>query len=178
MAKEKRTYSDRRQYLIEAVRKRRKEIRKRAVAYKGYRCERCGYDDCMEALEFHHNDPSKKDFGISSKGYTRSWMRVQKELDKCVMLCANCHREVHMKLAALSRNTEMKSGLIQGNPAPVRSSTVSQGNPELALSLDEILERECRDFTPATLTCLPAKGKLGQDRQGPAEAVLAHGAQG
>lgn len=117
-----------------------------AVAHKGNRCERCGYDDCLEALEFHHADPSKKDFSISSKGYTRSWKRVQLELDKCVMLCANCHREVHTKLAALNGNVEMKSGLIQGNPC----CNQNKDNPELVLTLDEMMKHECRDFTPAT----------------------------
>ena len=97
-----------------------------AVAYKGNKCARCGYDRCIEALEFHHTDPTKKDFGVSSKGYTRNWKRVQEELDKCVMLCANCHREVHAELAALRGNSEMKSGLSQGNLKPK-----GHGNPEL-----------------------------------------------
>jgi len=66
-----------------------------AVDYKGGRCNICGYQRCTEASEFHHLDASKKDFGVSDKGYTRSWGRVKGELDKCVMLCANCHREVH-----------------------------------------------------------------------------------
>ena len=71
-----------------------------AVEYKGGCCSICGYDGCIEALEFHHIDPSEKDFGISSKGYTRSWERVKEEIDRCVLLCANCHREVHFKIAA------------------------------------------------------------------------------
>ena len=66
-----------------------------AVDYKGRKCERCGYDRCFEALEFHHRDPTQKDFSISSKGYTRSWDKVRSELEKCIMLCANCHREHH-----------------------------------------------------------------------------------
>ena len=114
---EKRKYSDRRQYLVQAVRERRKKVRVMAVAYKGGKCVRCGYDRCIEALEFHHTDPTEKDFGISNKGYTRSWKRIQEELDKCVMLCANCHREIHAQLAALSGNTRMKSGLSQENPS-------------------------------------------------------------
>ena len=113
--KEKRKYSDRRQYLIRAVHKRRKKIRAMAVEYKGGKCVRCEYDRCTEALEFHHTDPVQKDFSISSKGYTRSWKRVQEELDKCVMLCANCHREVHAELAARAGNGAVKSGLNQGN---------------------------------------------------------------
>lgn len=95
MMKEKRAYIDRREYLIKAVYARRKKVRAMAVAHKGGKCERCGYDRCIDALEFHHHDPAQKDFSISAKGYTRSWRKVLEELDKCVMLCANCHRELH-----------------------------------------------------------------------------------
>ena len=97
MGKEKRTYKDRREYLIKAVYARRKKVREMAVEYKGGKCEKCSYDRCIDALEFHHVDPSRKDFNISSKGYTRSWDRVKLELDKCMILCANCHREIHVK---------------------------------------------------------------------------------
>ena len=95
-----RKYSDRRQYLIAAVYKRRKKIRRLAVYYKGGKCQRCGYVRCIDALEFHHSDSSQKDFSISEKGYTRSWTKVKEELDKCILLCANCHREVHAQNAA------------------------------------------------------------------------------
>jgi predicted HNH restriction endonuclease len=105
MAKrENRRYADRRQYLIKAVHKRRKKVRQMAVEYKGGCCEVCGYDRCIDALEFHHNNSSGKDFSISDKGYTRSWDKVREELDKCVLLCANCHREVHAQSAASPRN--------------------------------------------------------------------------
>ena len=92
---EKRRYADRRIYMIAAVRKRRKKVRLMAIQYKGGRCSRCGYDTCVEALEFHHLDSAQKDFGISAKGYTRSWERVRAELEKCILVCANCHREIH-----------------------------------------------------------------------------------
>jgi 5-methylcytosine-specific restriction endonuclease McrA len=95
---ERRTYSDRREYLIQAVQKRCKNIRWKAIAYKGGRCQICSYDRCAEALEFHHLSSSRKDFGISSKGYTRSWNKVLEELEKCILLCANCHRELHVGL--------------------------------------------------------------------------------
>jgi hypothetical protein len=105
MAKrETRRYADRRQYLIKAVHKRRKKIREMSVEYKGGSCEICGYNRCIEALEFHHTNSSGKDFSISDKGYTRSWAKVEEELDKCKLLCANCHREIHAQSAASSRN--------------------------------------------------------------------------
>jgi 5-methylcytosine-specific restriction endonuclease McrA len=92
---EKRTYKERRTYLIKAVQRRREKVRLMAVSYKGGRCQVCGYDRCIEALEFHHLDPTQKDFGISKKGYTRSWEKVKAEIAKCTLLCANCHREIH-----------------------------------------------------------------------------------
>ena len=92
---EKRTYQERRKYLLKAVQRRREKVRLMAVEYKGGRCQVCGYDRCIEALEFHHLDPTQKDFGISHKGYTRSWEKVKEEVDKCILLCANCHREIH-----------------------------------------------------------------------------------
>ena len=95
MGREKRKYADRAAYMVKAVDKRRKLIRKMSVDYKGGRCEICGYSKCNNALEFHHRDSNAKDFGISAKGYTRSWEKVKAELNKCILLCANCHREIH-----------------------------------------------------------------------------------
>ena len=71
-------------------RKRTKEL---LVEYKGGKCEFCGYNKCIEALEFHHIDETTKEFQISSS--TKSLEKQKKEADKCYMLCANCHREVH-----------------------------------------------------------------------------------
>ena len=101
-----RRYADRRQYLIAAVNKRRRKIRQTAIEYKGGRCQTCGYNRCIDALEFHHSNSSGKDFSISAKGYTRSWAKVKEELDKCILLCANCHREVHAQSAAFSRKRD------------------------------------------------------------------------
>ncbi len=93
--KEKRTYADRREYLIKAVAKRRKKLRKMALEYGGGKCKICGYKKCTRALTFHHLDTKKKDFGLSANGITRSWEKTKNELDKCVLLCMNCHMEIH-----------------------------------------------------------------------------------
>ena len=84
--------------MSEAVQKRREVLKLKAIKYKGGKCCICGYNNCVNALEFHHMDPNEKDFGIASDGYTRSWENVKEELDKCVLLCANHHREVHAGL--------------------------------------------------------------------------------
>jgi hypothetical protein len=91
----KRTYADRREYLIKAVTKRRQKIKQMAVEYKGGKCSICGYGRCITALEFHHLDPNEKDFGVAKNGASRSWEKTKIELDKCIMVCANCHREIH-----------------------------------------------------------------------------------
>jgi 5-methylcytosine-specific restriction endonuclease McrA len=64
---------------------------------KGNKCARCGYDKCSRALEFHHTNPNEKDFGISTI-LTRSIASLKEEVDKCELLCANCHAEEHQRL--------------------------------------------------------------------------------
>jgi len=71
--------------------------KKRAVEYKGGKCERCGYNKCIDALEFHHIDPSEKDKNFGNIKI-RKWEDQKKELDKCICVCANCHREIHLEL--------------------------------------------------------------------------------
>ncbi len=80
---------------VKAVQRRREKIATMAIEYKGDKCIECGYNKCSQALDFHHVDPTTNNFGISAGGHTRSWEKVKEELDKCVLLCANCHREVH-----------------------------------------------------------------------------------
>lgn len=63
----------------EATQKRRDKVKVMSVAYKGGKCQVCGYDKYIGALEFHHVNPEGKDFGISSKGYTHSWIRLKKK---------------------------------------------------------------------------------------------------
>lgn len=75
----------------------RRAIKNALIAYKGGKCERCGYNKCFRALEFHHLDPSEKDFGIS-KCITKSLDLLKQEVDKCILLCSNCHAEVHEEL--------------------------------------------------------------------------------
>lgn len=72
----------------------RKQLKNLAIAYKGGKCSVCSYDKCLAALEFHHLDPTKKEFSISS--YSINDLDLLKlELDKCILLCSNCHREIH-----------------------------------------------------------------------------------
>jgi len=77
------------------IKKMRTSIKQRAVEYMGGQCILCGYDKCASALEFHHLKHSEKKFEFRNNGRSLSVAVMQKELDKCIMLCANCHRELH-----------------------------------------------------------------------------------
>lgn len=71
----------------------RRTAKEQSVEYKGGECQICGYNKCINALEFHHVDPAEKDHITFNKRW--SFEKLKSELDKCVLLCANCHREIH-----------------------------------------------------------------------------------
>lgn len=74
----------------------RMRVKQRLIDYKGGKCQTCGYSKPVpSAYHFHHVNPSEKAFGIS--GSTLGFERLKKEVDKCNLLCANCHAETHDK---------------------------------------------------------------------------------
>ena len=105
MPRKKRTYADRvaadpeyKQKMKERMRKLKGHIKQTLVEEHGGKCICCGYGACVSALEFHHRDPKEKRFRIG--GNTRSLETQRKEAEKCDLLCANCHREVHYEAAS------------------------------------------------------------------------------
>tara|TARA_R110000822_G_scaffold308594_1_gene436744 strand:+ start:619 stop:999 length:381 start_codon:yes stop_codon:yes gene_type:complete len=74
--------------------KRSRDNKQKGVDYLGGKCTKCGYNKCNAALDFHHTDSTTKEF--SPAHLMRSTFdKLKSELDKCVLLCANCHREHH-----------------------------------------------------------------------------------
>lgn len=73
-----------------------KKNKERAIEIKGGACSICGYCRCYKALEFHHKDEKTYDI---SKLLKKSWKlnekKILQELDKCMLVCSNCHREIH-----------------------------------------------------------------------------------
>ena len=67
-----------------------------AVQYLGGKCQRCGWEGALPAYEFHHLDPNSKVFAIGNVA-NRKWELIKQELDKCELLCSNCHRIEHSK---------------------------------------------------------------------------------
>lgn len=79
----------------------------RAIEYLGGKCQSCGYDKYYGALEFHHKDPTTKEMSWT-KLRCRPWEKQKAELDKCELLCANCHREAHIDEEVLEKALEWK----------------------------------------------------------------------
>jgi hypothetical protein len=84
-----------------AVSNRRRTVKAKLVEEAGGACALCGYSCWAGALQFHHVDPSCKEFNISRRGHSRSLARCRAEARKCVLLCANCHAEVEGGFATL-----------------------------------------------------------------------------
>jgi len=76
------------------------EIKRQAIEYKGGHCQICNYDRRPAALHFHHLDPNIKEFEIS-RIRSRHLNSMREELDKCILICSNCHAELHTGLIKL-----------------------------------------------------------------------------
>jgi predicted HNH restriction endonuclease len=84
------------------------EKKKKLVDLMGGSCKICGYNKCLQALEFHQNDENK-DHSISDL-MKRSFKFSLKEITKCVLLCSNCHRELHSEMKfPIEYNGKVKS---------------------------------------------------------------------
>lgn len=81
----------------EIVKNFRQRLKERATYVLGDKCACCGYNKCIQALEFHHLNPNEKDFTFGSNP-NRSWAETRNEIQKCILVCANCHREIHYGL--------------------------------------------------------------------------------
>ncbi len=70
------------------------KYKEQAVEYKGGKCQKCGYDKCLASLDFHHIDSNEKD-PEWKKMRSRAFESIKHELDKCLLVCRNCHGEIH-----------------------------------------------------------------------------------
>lgn len=91
-------------------RKRRKQL---LVKISGGKCNICGYNRIIAALEFHHLNPQEKEYGLAQNGNCHSLDKDLHELSKCILVCANCHREIHEGL--YSKQDLLKFRIIDEN---------------------------------------------------------------
>ena len=85
----------------EQVLKSDQKKKNRLIRIMGEKCCICGYDKCNAALEFHHKDPNEKEFTISDNAHIALEKAIE-EVKKCILVCANCHREIHAGLIDIS----------------------------------------------------------------------------
>lgn len=82
----------------------RRKSKEVLVTYNGNKCEKCGYDKCFSALTFHHINKENKDYAIGVKSIRITNIAelnddILNELDKCELLCSNCHRDAHIDIS-------------------------------------------------------------------------------
>jgi ribosomal protein L30E len=83
----------------------RKRTKDLIIKSMGGKCQICGYNKCSGALELHHIDPKEKEFGFGGiRANPQSFDKMKVELKKCILLCSNCHKEVHMEVTSLPEN--------------------------------------------------------------------------
>lgn len=90
----------------ERERARKRERKQQYVDYKGGKCCRCGYDKSLVALDLHHRNPEEKEFEFFQGPILGS--KVKAELDKCDLVCSNCHREIHAEIMDKKRERYLK----------------------------------------------------------------------
>ena len=80
----------------EKVKRWRASVKSKLIQSMGGCCQICGYDRSAAALEFHHLDPSQKDFSFGGlRASPKAWPSICNEIQKTILLCSNCHKEVH-----------------------------------------------------------------------------------
>lgn len=126
----------------EAVKKWRKNTKQKMVESMGGKCQCCGYNRCNDALDLHHVNPLEKEFSFGSIiAKPKKWDKITEELKKCILLCSNCHREIHANLISLpnryqkfdeslitmaTKTEELDSCPICGKDKPKRQKTCSR----------------------------------------------------
>jgi 5-methylcytosine-specific restriction endonuclease McrA len=82
--------------MAESPKQRRERIKRELLRRRGGKCADCGYVKTTSALCFHHPEPKEKMFNISGIRLTQvSRKELEAEVDKCIVLCLNCHAERH-----------------------------------------------------------------------------------
>lgn len=102
----------------------RQRAKEKIIRGFGGSCGICGYGKTARALEVHHVDPTEKEFTFGSKGVPRAWSKMVAEAIKCVLLCRNCHAEVHAGITLVPDVIRRFDLSLVGNALPLRRKVI------------------------------------------------------
>jgi hypothetical protein len=89
----------------DSVKRWRKACKERIITAMGGSCCICGYNKCQSSLALHHLNPNEKDFGLGSiRANPKNWSAIVVELRKCILVCHNCHYEIHEGIVSVTDN--------------------------------------------------------------------------
>jgi len=115
----------------ERVKKWRRETKSRIIEAMGGACACCGYNKCNAALALHHLNPNEKDFGLGAvRANIKSWKTIVKEIKKCILLCHNCHSEVHDGIREIPENYPTFNSLYEDYSFLTKKSKESKKNKQ------------------------------------------------
>ena len=136
---------------VTKARRRRKE---KLVEYYGGQCVLCGYNKSMNALHFHHKDPNTKSEAPTKVIGQWSIERAKEELDKCILVCSNCHAEIH----------EDKFDFSLPDPTPLIKYNCSVCQTDF-YSIDKrrkTCSNECANHSKRKVVDRPTKDEIGK----------------
>lgn len=84
----------------------RNDLKKQLIDLLGGKCQFCGYSKSISALSFHHKNPTEKDFKIAKGLITKTIEELTDEVKKCMLVCSNCHCEIHDGLLCIDRQVD------------------------------------------------------------------------
>jgi hypothetical protein len=153
----------------EAVKLWRKRTKERIIKAMGGACVCCGYNKCDDCLDLHHINPKEKDISFGGiRANPKNWSLIVKELRKCVLVCANCHREIHNGVTNLPKtfarfNEEYKDYLSKQkleyfNECPVCGTLKRKEQKTCSYSCSSSLPRLV-DWNKVDLLSLKREGK-------------------
>ena len=117
------------------------------IKMMGGECSRCGYKENIAALDFHHLNPEEKSFQLDARHLSNTHMeKIMEEAKKCVLLCANCHREIHYPEQSMS-TMEKKFFINKSISEPKRKKAICEfcGNEFDACGGKRFCSKECRE---------------------------------
>lgn len=126
----------------QAVKDWRHRTKQKLIASMGGQCQCCGYNKCNTALELHHIDPAEKEFSMGQiMGHPKSAKQIADEMKKCILVCANCHREIHAGIRVIPTDYIKFNKEIFLVPARTKSKKIpKQRKQKINISNEEILK--------------------------------------